>query len=88
MTNLVVLVGRIARDRHIMGRHASGRLSRIMAAAFSAIIMIGPEVLPLMSVGMMEASATRNPRTPRTQRRESTTASSSLPMRQVPLTCQ
>ena len=61
--------------------HAS---SRIIAAAFSAIIRVGELVLPEVMVGMMEASATRRPARPRTFRRGSTTAVSSLPILQVP----
>lgn len=41
--------------------------ARIMSAAFSAIMMVAALVLPLTMVGMIEASATRNPPMPRTR---------------------
>src|SRR5258708_37344860 len=57
--------------------------SRIMSEAFSAIMMVGALVLPDIRSGITEASTTRRPSMPRTRRRWSTTASGSLPMRQV-----
>jgi hypothetical protein len=57
-----------------------------MSAAFSAIMMVGALVLPLTSVGMIEASITLRRRTPRNLRLVSTTAIGSLsgPILQVP----
>ena len=55
-----------------------------LAAAFSAIIMVGALVLPPMSLGMTEASITRKPSTPRTLNSQSTTDVGSLPMRHDP----
>ena len=47
-------------------------------------MMVGALVLPLVSVGMIEASATRSPAMPWTLSSESTTAIGSAPIRQVP----
>ncbi len=57
--------------------------ARIRSLAFSAIITVGALVLPLISVGMIEASTTRKPLVPRTLSSGSTTALRSTPMRQV-----
>src|SRR6478736_2524029 len=48
-----------------------------MSAAFSAIIITGALILPLIRSGITEASMTRNRSTPRTRRCGSTTALSS-----------
>src|SRR3990167_6276982 len=47
--------------------------SKIIAAPFSAIIMVGELVLPEVIDGITEASATRTPSMPTTRRRASTT---------------
>ena len=62
--------------------------SRIIAAAFSAIITQAALVLPLVMVGITEASATRRPSMPCTRRVGSTTAAASHPILQVPTGCQ
>ena len=48
----------------------------IIAAPFSPIMIVGALVLPVVSVGITEASITLRPWMPRTLRRESTTARS------------
>jgi len=52
--------------------------SEIIAAPFSAIIMVGELVLPDVITGITEASTTRRPSRPNTRSRSSTTASGSL----------
>ena len=56
----------------------------IISEAFSPIMIVGAFVFPDTNVGIIDASATRRPVTPLTLKRSSTTASSSLPIRQVP----
>src|SRR6218665_73459 len=73
------------KNRRPVTRHESALAScRIRSTAFSAIITMGALVLPETSVGIAEPSITRRPAMPCTRRRASTTASGSLPMRQVP----
>ena len=55
-----------------------------MTAAFSPIMIDGALVLPDVSVGMIEASATRKPAMPWTRSWASTTAIGSDPILQVP----
>src|SRR5580700_521549 len=55
-----------------------GTSSRIIAAPFSAIIMVGELVFPEVIAGITEASTTRRPSRPNTRSRSSTTASGSL----------
>src|SRR5581483_2534567 len=57
--------------------------ARTMAAHFSPIMMQGALVLPLVKVGMIDASATRRPAMPCTRSSGSTTAIGSLPILQV-----
>ncbi len=54
------------------------------SAARSAIMIVAALVFPLTTAGMIDASATRKPSSPRTLRRSSTTAASSWPILQLP----
>ena len=58
----------------------------LRSAAFSPIMIVGALVLPEISRGMIEASATRSPSTPLTLRSGVTTlvSSSAGPIAQVP----
>ena len=60
------------------------RAERTRSAAFSPISTDGAWVWPRMIVGITDASATRNPATPRTRSAGSTTLASSAPIRHVP----
>src|SRR6476646_10293411 len=57
----------------------------IIAAPFSAFMMVGALVLVEVTAGITEASMTRKPSSPCTRRSLSTTAIGSLPMRQLQL---
>ena len=56
----------------------------MMSAQRSPIMIVAALVLPEVTAGMTEASATRSPGTPCTLRDGSTTAIRSMPIRQVP----
>src|SRR5262249_18089230 len=77
-----------ARNRRVLPpaalSQAQAAVSSSRRAAFSPIMIDGALVLPDVSVGMIEASATRRPKMPRTRRLSSTTAVASLPILQVP----
>ena len=59
-------------DRRL-GRRQRGGLPRIRSAAFSAIMIVGAFRLPETMLGMIEASTTRSPSSPRTRQSGSTT---------------
>src|SRR5437867_12651636 len=65
-------------------RSPAAAVASTIAAHFSPIMMQGALVLPLVSVGMIEASATRRPPMPCTLSSGSTTAIGSLPILHVP----
>ena len=72
---------------HVRAHAANPREAATRSEAFSPIITVGAAVLPDGITGMIDASATRSPSTPRTRSSGSTTASSPVPIRQVPTGC-
>ena len=64
--------------------HHAASSCMIISAPFSPIMMVGTLVLPVVSVGITEASITRKPAMPRSLKRLSTTLAGSSPIRQVP----
>ena len=58
--------------------------ARMNSAARSPIMIDGAFVLPVVTIGMIDASATRRPSMPCTRSRGSTTAAASVPILHVP----
>src|SRR6516164_6061033 len=78
--------GPISGDRVCPNLQCRCAAALIMSAPFSAIMMTDALVLPETIVGMIDASRTRSPSSPRTRNSSSTTAIGSLPILHVPMT--